>query len=163
MKHWNLMNTEHSTTASGSIDDTTRRAFRFEVTNADDDPTRMVKHFNDYFQTNYDACPVFFLGTLEEALKEAFQTRSMQDVRLSLHIQWERSLNRSSAVHSWSICITRELRSFVFSARRSSPTKDWSSIFETAILSGLGTSVQKRTDRSKREDHQHDLTFFSID
>ena len=123
MKHWNLMNTEHSTTASGSIDDKAHRAlFRFEVANGDDDPTRMVEHFNSYFQKNYDACPAFFFGTLEEALSEAFQTRSMQDVRLASYFTSDRSFNRSSAVHSCSICTMRELRSLLISARRSSPT-----------------------------------------
>ena len=58
-----------------------RALFRFEVIDGDDDPRRIVEQFNSYFQTNYHGCPAFFSGTLDEALNEAFQTKSMEDVR----------------------------------------------------------------------------------
>ena len=85
-KQWNLRSIRHFTTVSCSIDEKTRRALlRFEVINEDDDPRRMVDRFSSYFQKNYGACPAFFHGTFEQALNEAFQTRSMEDVRLALH------------------------------------------------------------------------------
>ena len=97
----NLISTDHSTMVSCLIDEDVHRVFfRLEVIDGEDNPRLMVERFNSYFQNNYDACPVFFPGTLEEALKDGFQTRSMQDVRLSLHIQRDRSLNRSSDVPS---------------------------------------------------------------
>jgi hypothetical protein len=53
----------------------------------DDDSTRMVEHLNSCFQKNYHACPAIFSVTLEEALNEALQTTSIEDVRLTLYIQ----------------------------------------------------------------------------
>jgi hypothetical protein len=86
MKHRNLISPGHFTPVSCSIDVEAHQAFsRFGVSNGDDDPRRMVDRFSIYFQRNSDACPAFFPGTLEQALNEAFQTRSMEDVRLALH------------------------------------------------------------------------------
>jgi hypothetical protein len=86
LKQWNLISIGHSTTVSCSIGEKAHRAlFRFEVSNGDDDPRRMVERFSSYFQKNYDNCPAFFHGTFEQALNEAFQSRSMEDVRLALH------------------------------------------------------------------------------
>ena len=79
-----MISTGHSTTVSDLIDEDVDRAFfRLEVIDGEDNPRPMVERFNSYFQENYYACPVFLPGTLEEALNDAFQTRSMQDVRLT--------------------------------------------------------------------------------
>lgn len=82
------ISTDHSTTVSDSIDSDVHRVFfRLDVIDGDENPRRIVERFNSYFQNNYDACPAFFPGTFDEALNDAFQTKSMQDVRLPLYFQ----------------------------------------------------------------------------
>ena len=50
----------------------------------DDDPRPMTECFNGYFQENYNACPAFFPGTLPQALQEALDNLSIEDVRHAL-------------------------------------------------------------------------------
>ena len=64
----------------------------------------MTEYFNCYFQENDHACPTFFPGTFEQAVKEAFQGTSIEDVRLPVSFSRDRSLNSSSAVHSTFLC-----------------------------------------------------------
>ena len=145
-----MISTGHSTTVSDLIDEDVDRAFfRLEVIDGEDNPRPMVERFNSYFQENYYACPVFLPGTLGEALNNAFQTRSMQEVRLPLCFLWDRSLNHSSDDHCWSTYTATKLFSLVSSVRRSSPTRHWSSIWWTTTLSGPGTSLQKTTERGR--------------
>jgi hypothetical protein len=83
-KQSNLIGTGHSTTVSCSIHENDHRfLFRFKVIDEYGDHTRMVESFNSYFQKNYYASPTFFPGTLGQALDEAFQTRSIKDVRFA--------------------------------------------------------------------------------
>ena len=57
----------------------------FEVVSSDvNSPTALVEYFHWFFQHNYHASPGFFVGTLEQALAEAFHTASINDVGLSL-------------------------------------------------------------------------------
>ena len=51
----------------------------------DDDPARLVEHFHSHFYRNYHRSPVFFVGTLEQAAKQARNLESIEDVRVSLY------------------------------------------------------------------------------
>ena len=60
-----------SSTASYLIRRRSRRlSFRLEENDADDDPTEMTEKLHSYFRDTYNACPTFFIGTLDEPLKE---------------------------------------------------------------------------------------------
>lgn len=59
----------------------------FKVIGDDDDPAQMGRQFDRYFEENYRTSPVFSLGTLEQAVNEAFNAPSMEDVRLTLFVR----------------------------------------------------------------------------
>ncbi|CAF1111742.1 unnamed protein product, partial [Didymodactylos carnosus] len=48
--------------------------------NEDDDPTRVIEHFNSYLQDNYKTSPAFFVGTLEQAVKAALHLDAIENV-----------------------------------------------------------------------------------
>jgi hypothetical protein len=56
----------------------------FKVIDVGCDPTCMGEYFNRYVQENYHNSPTFFLGTLQQAVNEAFHTQSIEDVCLAL-------------------------------------------------------------------------------
>ena len=74
-----------------------------------DDPTRLIEHFNLYCHENYHTAPAFVFGTLEQAMNEAFEATSIEDVRLTFYASSDRSLLYSSVVHSSSIFIEKEV------------------------------------------------------
>ena len=51
-----------------------------------DDPTQLIDRFNHYCHENYHAAPVFAFDTFEQAVNEAFQATSIEDVRLALYV-----------------------------------------------------------------------------
>ena len=60
------------------------RNVSFQDQDEDDDPTRVIEHFNSYLHDNYQTSPVFFVGTLEQAVNRALHCDALEDVRLAL-------------------------------------------------------------------------------
>jgi hypothetical protein len=52
-----------------------------------DDPTRLIEHFNHYCHENYHAAPVFVFDNLEQAMNEAFDAAPMGEVPLALSLE----------------------------------------------------------------------------
>ena len=104
---WSVLISQSTTVSCSNDEKTDHSDLPLIVLAWDDDPTRLVDRFNHDCHENNHAASVFVFGTLEQALNEAFELTSIEDVRLVLYVSLDRSLNRSSAVHCWSIFITK--------------------------------------------------------
>ena len=85
-KYFGRIHIDPWVTVSDSIGDRDRwwLFLRFTVISPDDDPARVIEHFNHYFENNYNTSPAFFVGTLKQAVNEAFLPDASGDVRFIL-------------------------------------------------------------------------------